>query len=143
MSTEETRETPEVDEVSAVTARNQEVLPEVLPVLPLRNTVLFPTLVTPMIATTDRAKRVVEEALKRASAYHEAGADAILCHSKIPEPTDVVAFMNEWGDRCPVVIVPTMYSGSSRSNSSVIRVPSSCRRYRSTTCFWAPDGIPF
>ncbi|MFT7579980.1 MAG: phosphoenolpyruvate phosphomutase [Myxococcota bacterium] len=51
----------------------------------------------------------LEEALKRASAYHEAGADAILCHSKIPEPTDVVAFMKEWGDRCPVVIVPTMY----------------------------------
>ncbi len=51
----------------------------------------------------------LEEALKRASAYHEAGADAILCHSKISKPTDVVAFMREWGDRCPVVIVPTMY----------------------------------
>lgn len=51
----------------------------------------------------------LEEALKRASAYHEAGADAILCHSKISKPTDVVAFMKEWGDRCPVVIVPTMY----------------------------------
>lgn len=51
----------------------------------------------------------LEEALKRASAYHEAGADAILCHSKISTPDDIIAFMNEWGDRCPVVIVPTMY----------------------------------
>lgn len=51
----------------------------------------------------------LEEALKRAEAYRQAGADAILCHSKIAEPTDVVAFMKEWGDRCPVVIVPTMY----------------------------------
>ncbi len=41
-------------------------LPEVLPVLPLRNTVLFPTRVTrtPMIATTERAKRLIEDALE-------------------------------------------------------------------------------
>jgi ATP-dependent Lon protease len=38
-------------------------LPEVLPVLPLRNTVLFPTLVKPMLATTERAQRVVDTAL--------------------------------------------------------------------------------
>ena len=51
----------------------------------------------------------LKEALKRASAYHEAGADAILCHSKISTPDDIINFMHEWGDRCPVVIVPTMY----------------------------------
>ncbi|MCB9733053.1 MAG: phosphoenolpyruvate mutase [Deltaproteobacteria bacterium] len=51
----------------------------------------------------------LEEALKRASAYHEAGADAILCHSKLSTPDDITDFMKEWGDRCPVVIVPTMY----------------------------------
>jgi ATP-dependent Lon protease len=37
-------------------------IPAELPVLPLRNTVLFPTLVTPMVATTERAQRVVERA---------------------------------------------------------------------------------
>jgi len=41
----------------------EEPLPEILPVLPLRNTVLFPTLVAPMVATTERAKRLVDEAL--------------------------------------------------------------------------------
>ncbi len=51
----------------------------------------------------------LKEALKRASAYHDAGADAILCHSKISTPDDIINFMREWGDRCPVVIVPTMY----------------------------------
>ena len=40
-----------------------EPLPEILPVLPLRNTVLFPTLVAPMVATTERAKRLVDDAL--------------------------------------------------------------------------------
>src|SRR3990172_8564422 len=49
------------------------------------------------------------EALKRASAYHEAGADAILIHSKLSKPDEILTFMKEWGKRCPVVIVPTKY----------------------------------
>lgn len=49
------------------------------------------------------------EALKRAEAYRLAGADAILMHSKISKPDEILAFMKEWGNRCPVVIVPTKY----------------------------------
>jgi ATP-dependent Lon protease len=41
----------------------QPQLPEHLPVLPLRNTVLYPVLITPMLATTERAKRLVDDAL--------------------------------------------------------------------------------
>jgi phosphoenolpyruvate phosphomutase len=49
------------------------------------------------------------EALKRAEAYWMAGADAILVHSKRPTAHEILDFMNEWGDTCPVVIVPTTY----------------------------------
>ena len=49
------------------------------------------------------------EALKRAAAYHEAGADAILIHSKQPDGAEIISFLTEWADRCPVVIVPTTY----------------------------------
>ena len=49
------------------------------------------------------------EALKRADAYHRAGADAILIHSTQSRPSEVLEFVKEWGDRCPVVIVPTRY----------------------------------
>ncbi len=49
------------------------------------------------------------EALRRAEAYHEAGADAILIHSALAVPDEVLAFKKEWGERCPVVIVPTKY----------------------------------
>lgn len=49
------------------------------------------------------------EALRRAEAYHQAGADAILMHSKIASADQVLAFMSEWQDTCPVVVVPTMY----------------------------------
>ena len=51
----------------------------------------------------------LSEALKRANAYHRAGADAILMHSKVSTPDQILAFMDEWQDTCPVVIVPTMY----------------------------------
>lgn len=52
------------------------------------------------------------EALKRAEAYYKAGADAILVHSKKSNAEDIMAFMNEWGNICPVVIVPTTYSAT-------------------------------
>lgn len=51
----------------------------------------------------------LDEALRRADAYHSAGADAILCHSKKADSSDIDAFMKEWGNRCPVIIVPTKY----------------------------------
>ena len=51
----------------------------------------------------------LDEALKRAAAYHEAGADAILIHSKHSQPDQVLGFAAEWANRCPLVIVPTKY----------------------------------
>jgi len=51
----------------------------------------------------------MDEALRRAEAYHNAGADAILIHSKLSEATEILAFTERWQQRCPLVIVPTMY----------------------------------
>ena len=51
----------------------------------------------------------LDEAIDRAGRYHDAGADAILIHSKAPTADQVTSFKQEWGDRSPVVIVPTMY----------------------------------
>lgn len=55
------------------------------------------------------AGRGLAEALRRAEAYYEAGADGILIHSKIFTPDEVSAFMAEWQDTCPVLVVPTKY----------------------------------
>ena len=52
----------------------------------------------------------VEEAIRRAEAYREAGADAVLIHSKEKTSIEIEAFMTEWGNRHPVVIIPTTYS---------------------------------
>jgi len=41
------------------------------------------------------------EALKRAEAYHQAGADGILIHSALRVPDEILAFKREWGDRSP------------------------------------------
>ncbi len=51
----------------------------------------------------------LDEALKRAEAYHAAGADAILIHSKHSQPDQVLGFAAEWANRSPLVIVPTKY----------------------------------
>jgi phosphoenolpyruvate phosphomutase len=51
----------------------------------------------------------VEEALRRADAYYQAGADAILMHSKKKTADQILEFMQAWENRCPVVIVPTTY----------------------------------
>ncbi|MBI4471877.1 MAG: phosphoenolpyruvate mutase [Acidobacteria bacterium] len=51
----------------------------------------------------------LNEALKRAEAYRQAGADAVLIHSARTDASEVLAFKHEWGDRLPVVIVPTKY----------------------------------
>ncbi len=51
----------------------------------------------------------MDEALKRAEAYRLAGADAVLIHSKLSRPDEILTFAREWARRCPLVIVPTKY----------------------------------
>ncbi|WP_454763853.1 phosphoenolpyruvate mutase [Cupriavidus campinensis] len=51
----------------------------------------------------------MEEALRRAEAYRQAGADAILIHSKLSKPDEILTFAREWAGRGPLVIVPTKY----------------------------------
>lgn len=50
-----------------------------------------------------------DEALHRGTAYAEAGADAILIHSKQKTPDEIVAFCKAWPGHVPLVLVPTAY----------------------------------
>lgn len=50
-----------------------------------------------------------EEALRRGAAYVEAGADAILIHSKQRSPEEILAFVRSWASPAPLVLVPTAY----------------------------------
>ncbi|MEC4802811.1 MAG: phosphoenolpyruvate mutase [Jaaginema sp. PMC 1079.18] len=51
----------------------------------------------------------LSEALKRAEAYAEAGADGLLIHSALAIPDEVLAFQKAWQNQLPVAIVPTKY----------------------------------
>ena len=58
-------------------------------------------------------KAGLDDALKRAKAYIEAGADAIMIHSKEKDPTEILEFCKEYskfGHRVPLVAVPTTYN---------------------------------
>jgi phosphoenolpyruvate phosphomutase len=49
------------------------------------------------------------EALRRAHAYAEAGADAILVHAKDSSPAPILEFLARWKRPVPIVVVPTTY----------------------------------
>ena len=51
----------------------------------------------------------MEEALSRARAYEEAGADAILIHSRKSVPDEIREFASRWDGKVPLVAVPTKY----------------------------------
>lgn len=51
----------------------------------------------------------VAEALRRADAYRRAGADAVVVHSAERCPDQVFAFLREWANRLPVILIPTTY----------------------------------
>ena len=51
----------------------------------------------------------MNEALKRATAYENAGADAILIHSKQKTPDEIFEFADSWKGSVPIVVVPTTY----------------------------------
>src|SRR5690242_18887393 len=50
-----------------------------------------------------------EEALKRAEAYAEAGADAVLIHSKSKKFDELKTVYKAWSGRVPLVVVPTIF----------------------------------
>lgn len=50
-----------------------------------------------------------QEALARAAAYQEAGADLILVHSKQETPEEIEAFIAAWSGSARLVLVPTAY----------------------------------
>ncbi len=78
------------------------------------------------------AGRGIDDALDRAACYCDAGADAILCHSKRSDSNEIDEFMQRWDRRRPVVIVPTKYFNVSTSHFREIGV---------NTVIWANHNL--
>ena len=58
----------------------------------------------------------MEDALRRAFAFREAGADAIMIHSRRSDPAEIFEFVERFRQEdkeTPVVVVPTAFSGVS------------------------------
>ena len=51
----------------------------------------------------------LDEALRRGTAYAEAGADLLLVHSRRKTPDEIAAFTEAWPGTIPLVLVPTAY----------------------------------
>ena len=50
-----------------------------------------------------------EEALRRSYLYKEAGADALVIHSKQCDGQEVISFLQKWKNALPVILIPTKY----------------------------------
>jgi phosphonopyruvate hydrolase len=61
------------------------------------------------------------EALRRSIAYAEAGADAVLIHSKEKTPDEILEFCRAWPGRVPLVLVPTAYPQLSFAEIAALR----------------------
>ena len=64
-----------------------------------------------LVARTEAliAGRGLKEAIRRAEAYRVAGADAVVIHSKESRPDEIFAFLHEWDNRLPIILIPTKY----------------------------------
>ena len=55
----------------------------------------------------------MDDALKRAFAYVEAGADGVMIHSRLKDPAEIIEFVNRFREQdrvTPIVVVPTSFN---------------------------------
>lgn len=62
-----------------------------------------------------------EEAIRRGLAYEEAEAEAILNHSKQKTPDEILAFVDRWSGKRPLVLVPTAYPQLTETDIKALR----------------------
>jgi len=51
----------------------------------------------------------MDETIKRANAYENAGADAVIIHSKKGTPNEIFEFTDKWKGTIPIIAIPTSY----------------------------------
>ena len=71
------------------------------------------------------AKAGMDDAIKRAKAYIEAGADGIMIHSKEKDGKEIVEFCNLYNkleNKVPLIVVPTSYNFMTESQLSELGV---------------------
>ncbi len=64
----------------------------------------------------------MEEALKRANAYVDVGADAVLIHSKSKTVDEIAEFSRLWKERAPLIVVPTTYFNVKTSGLEKLKI---------------------
>lgn len=64
-----------------------------------------------LIARTDAfiAGEQSEQVIERALCYAEAGADAVIVHSRASDVRQIAEFMAAWPGDCPIIVIPTTF----------------------------------
>ncbi|EFL30521.1 phosphonopyruvate hydrolase [Streptomyces viridochromogenes DSM 40736] len=74
----------------------------------------------------------MEEALTRAHAYVEAGADGLFIHSRMSTPQQIAEFMRQWDGSAPILIAPTTYHRPSLDDFAALGIAG---------CIWANHSM--
>lgn len=67
----------------------------------------------------------MDDALKRAFAYVEAGADGVMIHSRLKDPAEIIEFVTKFREKdthTPIVVVPTSFNSVTTDEFSKIGV---------------------
>ena len=67
----------------------------------------------------------MDDALKRAFAYVDAGADGVMIHSRLKDPTEIKEFVSKFRDQdstTPIVVVPTSFNSVTTDEFAAMRV---------------------
>jgi len=67
----------------------------------------------------------MEDALTRAFAYVEAGADGVMIHSRLKDPAEIIEFVNKFREQdktTPIVVVPTSFNSVSTDEFAAMGV---------------------
>jgi len=67
----------------------------------------------------------MDDALKRAFAYVEAGADGVMIHSRLKDPAEIIEFVNKFREQdktTPIVVVPTSFNSVTTDEFSAMGV---------------------
>ena len=67
----------------------------------------------------------MDDALKRAFAYVDAGADGVMIHSRLKDPTEIKEFVSKFREQdstTPIVVVPTSFNSVTTDEFAAMRV---------------------
>ncbi len=117
-----------------------DTIPEVLPLIPLRDLTLFPNLVVPLFVGRERSIKALEQAMRE----HHLVALVTQHHAEVqdPEPGDLHAIGCAASIMQELKLPGRHREGARRGPAALPQSSSSCRPNPTSSCAWSSSRSP-